>query len=245
MGKIIGVLNQKGGVGKSILTMLMATNIHLGENKKKDKNFVSIFDGDYPQHSIYDTRADEKKILTERIENPNDYFIRRYKNQYYDGFEPLTIYTGSITDIYNDFDKLREKHAYTFVDVVGTINVAGYDHKFLGNFDYILVPTNLDYKIFKGTLKFVKNFVHPLYLSKKVNYSILLNNVDGREKIAAESTHEDIKSIDYPIMDTIIYRNKKYASLYLDNKAGSKASTIFNITDNNINKLVKELITKI
>jgi conserved protein found in conjugate transposon len=43
--------NQKGGVGKSTLTILLASYFHY----RKEKN-VLVVDCDYPQHSIRDIR---------------------------------------------------------------------------------------------------------------------------------------------------------------------------------------------
>ena len=244
MGKVIGILNQKGGVGKSTLTTLLATNLYIGSNKKRDNNFVAVFDGDIPQYTIKNIRTTEKKFLSDRIENENDYYIKKYKSIYHDNFEPLKIYSGSIETIYNDFDSLRNNHEYTFIDIVGTLNVAGYDHKFLSNFDLIIIPMNLDYEVLRSTLNFIKNLIHPLHKSGKLNYAIVLNNIDGREKKGALATQEQIRSINYPVLDNIIYRKKKYVSLFLDGSRGM-LSTIYDSFDITLNKLLEEIKEKL
>ena len=47
MGKIIAVANQKGGVGKSVFTVLLASVLHYRKGLR-----VAVVDCDYPQHSI-------------------------------------------------------------------------------------------------------------------------------------------------------------------------------------------------
>lgn len=245
-GKIIGVLNQKGGVGKSILTTNLAINLFLRENKSRDKNFVAIYDGDIPQYTIKNIRAIERDMLKQRLDtSENDYYMNKYKKIYYDGFEPFKIYSGSIDDVYDKFEVLRENHDFTFIDIVGTVNVSGYDETFLSNFDLIIVPTNLDYEVLRSSLNFVKYILHPLQQNKKIEYAILLNNIDGREKTAAIDTLEDIKSLNFPIFNTVVYRKKKYITLYLENYTGSALSTIFDVYDRSITTISEELLNKL
>lgn len=225
--------------------MLMATNIHITENKERKPEYVAVFDGDVPQYTIRNIRNTEHKILAKKVEEENEYYINKYKAIYYDGFTPLHIYNGKILDIYDEFDSLREKHDITFIDIVGTLNVAGYDDKFLSNFDYLIIPTNLDYEVLRSTLSFVKNLVHPLYMDGKLKYDILLNNIDRRSKIKAEETLSELKEAGFPVLDTIVYRQNKYISLLMEGEKGSMLSSLFNKYDRLFQKLIDEVMLKI
>lgn len=247
MGKIIGLLNQKGGVGKSVLTALLSSNFYLDENKKRDNNFVCVFDSDSPQFTINNIRSSEKEILEQKMkEDENNYYIRKYKNIYYDGFSPMQIKHGTINDIKEEFDYYRDNYSYTFVDVTGSVNISGYDQNFLKEFDYILIPTNLEHSSLKSTITFITNILHPLYKSGDIDYSIILNNIDGREKSEALASKESLSEAGIPVLNTILYRKKRYTRLYLEDYSNSMLSTVFNnVFDRDVESIVKELINKL
>lgn len=242
MGKVIGVLNQKGGVGKSTLTMLLATNLYFGHNKNRDPNFVAVYDGDIPQHSISNFRKTEKNQMKKKMEKNNLYHLRKYQSHYYDDFQPLTIYSGKLIDIHGKFDSLRKKHDYTFVDVVGTLFTPGYDQDFIKSFDYIIIPTNLDYEVFRSTLNFAKNLIHPISQKQKMKYKILLNGIDGREVNKATQTQKSLESAGFSVSNNIVKKLKKYSTLYIDNSSTGILSSIFPKYDVTVEKVIDELI---
>jgi cellulose biosynthesis protein BcsQ len=51
--------NQKGGVGKSAFTTLVASSLHYAGGKN-----VAVFDCDYPQYSIHAMRERDKSFVT-------------------------------------------------------------------------------------------------------------------------------------------------------------------------------------
>ena len=55
----VAISNQKGGVGKSALTVVLASYFHF----EKDLN-VAIIDCDSPQHSLVRMRERDKKTVT-------------------------------------------------------------------------------------------------------------------------------------------------------------------------------------
>ena len=56
---LVAISNQKGGVGKSALTVVLASYLHY----EKDLN-VAIIDCDSPQHSLVRMRERDKKAIS-------------------------------------------------------------------------------------------------------------------------------------------------------------------------------------
>ena len=70
----IAIVNQKGGVGKTTLTCLLANTFNFQFNQK-----VSIIDADNPQHSIAKRRAAERQLI-EKNPKIKKAFDQVYKN---------------------------------------------------------------------------------------------------------------------------------------------------------------------
>ena len=63
---LVAISNQKGGVGKSALTVVLASYLHY----EKDLN-VAIIDCDSPQHSLVRMRERDKKAISAREHIPS------------------------------------------------------------------------------------------------------------------------------------------------------------------------------
>ncbi len=109
-------------------------------NSKKDNNFVSVYDSDVPQYTIFETRQEEIPLIEQIIDNGNTFYSNKLNTIYKNDFEPLKIYSGSIEEAKEKINVLRDNFEYSIVDVVGTVNTEGYDVEFIKSFDYILIP---------------------------------------------------------------------------------------------------------
>ncbi len=72
MSKIISILNQKGGVGKSNVTTLLANIFHFHFDFK-----IAVIDCDFPQHTIAKKRQRELKVIENSIHLKPSTFISK------------------------------------------------------------------------------------------------------------------------------------------------------------------------
>ena len=80
----VALSNQKGGVGKSAFTILLASYFHYVENLN-----VAVIDCDSPQHSLVRMRERDKKAI-----DRSDH----YKQQMMAQWERCLLYTSDAAD---------------------------------------------------------------------------------------------------------------------------------------------------
>lgn len=147
MGKIITIKNNKGGVGKSWLTLQLAHGMALAENKKilvltsDSQNNILLYSG-YSQ--------DVKEGLEDFVLKNEETQIRLRENVYY-----LPLLTNNFSLKFRE--KLKEKlitlkneYDFIFIDSVPVLNI---DNDFLEVADNIIIPTTLDAASIQGILK--------------------------------------------------------------------------------------------
>lgn len=150
MATIISLLSQKGGVGKSTLTMMLLNALyHLFGIR------VLLIDADFPQYSILKKRQRELQII-----DKSPRLSKKYQALYQDR-EPYSIIQCQLADCPTIIDKHKNEFDLIFVDITGSINQP-YIVEFFKSINYFFIP------IFQDDLS--------IYSSMEL-YSILINHV--------------------------------------------------------------------
>jgi len=118
---IIGIMNQKGGVGKTTITTLLANLFNFYFHYR-----VAIIDADMPQHSIIKRRKEELKQIN------RDPKLKGLLKRLYKGIldkekmiSPIDIIPADFTTVNNILAKHKSNYDIIFIDMAGTINQKG------------------------------------------------------------------------------------------------------------------------
>lgn len=114
MKKTIAFISQKGGVGKSTITVLVANILYFYFDLK-----VAIIDADFPQHSISKGRDKELALI-----EYNKKLKTLYKNITEDK-PPYPIYRTELSSCAEEIQKIREQYDIVLIDPPGALNQDG------------------------------------------------------------------------------------------------------------------------
>lgn len=204
----ISFSTQKGGVGKSTMTTLLASTLHyrLGFN-------VLVMDCDFPQNSLTNMRERDKSTIMK-----SDYHKKMAMKQF------QTINKKAYPIIKCKAENALEKAAeyvdqsklvpdVTFFDLPGTANTKGVLTT-LKTMDFIFSPIIADRLIVESTLGFTKAFMGLPQTedgNKEQQIWLFWNQVDGREKTGLYEAYQGvIKELNLPIMQTRIMDSKRF-----------------------------------
>lgn len=183
----ISFSSQKGGVGKSAITVLTAAMLHYKMGYQ-----VVIFDCDFPQLSIAKLRERELKAVME-----NDHFKRMAHTQFSNlGKKAYPIISCNADTALQEAKEFLDHSpiAYDFAlfDFTGTVNSAGILKTLLG-MDAIFSPMTADRLVMESTLSF-SQVISKIFEGKpdKKGLHLFWNMVDGREKSILYDTYEKV-----------------------------------------------------
>lgn len=198
---------QKGGAGKTTLTVLVASYLHYVKGYR-----VAVIDCDYPQHSIAEMRERDFKMCE------NDEY---YKGMLYEQFVRLEqkkaypVVESNTKDALDDAEDLAKEGDYDFIffDLPGTLNNEGLVLT-IASMDYIVAPIAADRLVLESTLDYLisvrDNIVNPGKSNIKGIY-LLWNMVDGREKSELYEVYENvIRDLEFPLLKTFIPDSKRF-----------------------------------
>lgn len=204
----ISFSTQKGGVGKSTMTTLLASVLHyrLGYN-------VLVMDCDFPQHSLTNMRERDKKTIMQ-----NEYHKKAAMKQF------QTINKKAYPIIKSKAENALERASeyikqsalvpdIVFFDLPGTANTKGVLTT-LKIMDFIFSPITADRLVVESTLGFTKVFLElPKTIEGNKNQQLWLfwNQVDGRERTGLYEAYQNvINQLKLPIMETRIMDSKRF-----------------------------------
>lgn len=243
--KYVAFSTQKGGAGKTTLTVLVASYLHYVKGYN-----VAVIDCDFPQHSIAEMRERDFNMVE--------------KDEYYKGmlFEQFTrlgekkaypIVESSTKEALNDAEQLIAEGEYDFIffDLPGT-----FDNPDLvltvASMDYIIAPISADRLVLESTLNYLIAVRDNIVSTGKSNIKgiyLLWNMVDGREKSELYGVYEGvIRELDFPILKTFIPDSKRFRRELSTNHKALFRSTLFPadkslVRGSNLNDLTDELLT--
>jgi len=184
MTKVISVFSQKGGVGKSTVSVLLA-NLFFFQSDFK----VAIIDADYPQRSIFKRRQRELEIIK------NDERLKKIFDNTYKDRIPYPIIPADIANCKETIRQLRNTgdFDFIFVDAHKRFALDGMDG-FLSEVSYFLIPAFLDDFSLKAAVGFyalLENEIKP-NSDHFINSYLFFNKVPGQSKI--DKTMNDLEN---------------------------------------------------
>lgn len=202
----ISFYTQKGGVGKSTITTLLASQLHyrLGYN-------VLVLDCDFPQNSLVNMRERDKDSIMH-----NEYYkqvaIKQFQTLKKKAYSIVKCKAEDALEMAKDTMKeLDQTFDVVFFDLPGTANTKGVLST-LSQMDFIFSPIIADRLVVESTLGFTKAFENlPKDKSIKQELWLFWNQVDGREKTGLYDIYQDvINQLGLPIMQARIKDSKRF-----------------------------------
>ncbi len=242
-GKVIGVLNSKGGVGKSTLALHIGMALYHNRvfNSENKNNKVVLLDTDTPQYSLSNLRKSELDFLKA---NTLSSMSNKVNNLYVKEFEPLIINDMLISDMVDNIELIKDNYEFSIVDVVGTINTEDFNEEFLKCFDYIIVPMNAEFEPMRSTVEFLQNVIIPSSEKFNFKYDVALNNIHHSKQRYCKDVVEVLKGNDFNFLNTIIPKKDKFVKYKFEDTAGLYSSLIYTYEES-IFDLVKEITNRL
>jgi cellulose biosynthesis protein BcsQ len=235
---------QKGGMGKTAVTVLTASYLHYVKGYH-----VAVIDCDFPQHSIVRERKRDGELIVK------DNYFKRLAYEMYNslGIKAYPVKgsnpENAIQDAQALIDNSGKEFDVIFFDLPGTLNSGGVI-KTLAAMDYIFTPISADRLVLESTLQYATLLNEKLISVGKGNIKGLLlfwNMVDSREKTPLYEAYEDaIDELGLQIMKTSLPNSIRFRKEMSEDKSTIFRSTLFPadkalLKGSNIDELANEI----
>ncbi|SMO72066.1 Cellulose biosynthesis protein BcsQ [Chryseobacterium rhizoplanae] len=220
---IIAFSTQKGGVGKSTFTTLMASILHYRMGYQ-----VAVFDCDFPQYSLFQMRDRDLKMVmqNEILKKMAHKQFTRINKKAYPIFQSKADQVLEEIEVYVDGSETTPD--VIFLDLPGTVNTAGI-LKTLTNVNYIFSPITADRVVLESTLSFTNVLINVLMKETQTrirSIHLFWNQVDGRERTMLYKNYSKVISdLGLQLMETTITDSKRFRK-----EGEAVAKTVFRST---------------
>ena len=242
----ISFANQKGGIGKSTLTILAASWLRYVRGLN-----VLVVDCDFPQNSIYELREREKKAVL-----GNDAY-KLLRQRQFERFQkkayPVLRSTpeNAETDVRTFLDSESETYDVVLYDLPGTMNTKGVLYT-ISQLNYLFIPMRADRLVMQSTLNFAQTMYDKFVDNPASNIRdayLFWNMEDRREKTSVYTLYEKmLGTLDMKVYTSRIQMRSKFSRELADTDGTVYRSTLFRsdgafIRDSGIGGLMDEICT--
>lgn len=206
--KFIAFSSQKGGVGKSTFTTLIASLMHyrLGYN-------VVVFDADFPQHSLMKMKNRDLEMVMENE------FLKKLAYRQFTTINkkayPILQYKAEevLEAAYEFLEGSTTPVDAIFFDLPGTVNSSGI-LKALAGMNHIFTPMTADRVVMESTLVFSQLLQDVIMKKGKTSIesvNLFWNQVDGRENTPLYEIYDSlIKQLGLSVMNSQIKNSTRF-----------------------------------
>ncbi|SIR48791.1 MULTISPECIES: ParA family protein [unclassified Chryseobacterium] len=220
---IIAFSTQKGGVGKSTFTTLMASLLHYQMGYQ-----IAVFDCDFPQYSLLQMRERDLKMVMQNE------ILKKIAHKQFTSInkKAYPIFQSKSDQVLEDIDAYVNGSEtipdVIFLDLPGTVNTAGI-LKTLTKVHYIFSPITADRVVLESTLSFTHVLTNVLMKETQTGIRavyLFWNQVDGRERTLLYKNYSKVISdLGLPLMETSITDSKRFRK-----EGESTSKTVFRST---------------
>lgn len=240
----VAISTQKGGAGKTTLTVLVASYLHYVKGYN-----VAVVDCDFPQYSIHDMRKRDMKAVME----DGHYKVLAYEQLKRLKKNPYPIRCSRAEDAIRTAENLVEAQPdldFVFFDLPGTINNADVVQT-ISKMDYIFTPIIADRVVMESSIKFATVINEQMISTGKSGIKgiyLVWNMVDGREKTELYKAYDKVcAEFALPILETYLPDSKRFRKETAAERKAVFRSTAFPadktlIRGSNLDKLADEIL---
>lgn len=198
----------KGGVGKSTMTIFLASVLHyrLGYN-------VLVMDCDFPQYSLSNMRERDMKTIMQNAYHKKA-AIKQFQSINKKAYPIVKCKAESALEKASEYvNRSAVEPDIIFFDLPGTANTKGVLTT-LKAMDFIFSPITADRLVVESTLSFAKAFLGLPKTgdnNKEQAMCLFWNQVDGREKTGLYNAYQNvIEKLNLPIMQARLMDSKRF-----------------------------------
>lgn len=242
----ISFANQKGGIGKSTLTILAASWLHYVRGLN-----VLVVDCDFPQNSIYELREREKKAVMES--DTYKLLLQRQFERLQKKAYPVLRSTPDYaeTDVRVFLDSEPEAYDVVLYDLPGTMNTNGVLYT-ISQLNYLFIPMRADRLVMQSTLNFAQTMYDKFVGNPASNIRdayLFWNMEDRRERTNNYVLYEKMLEIlNMKVYTSRIQMRSKFSRELADTDGTVFRSTLFRsdgvfVRESGIASLMDEICT--
>lgn len=235
---------QKGGAGKTTLTVLVASYLHYVKGYN-----VAVIDCDFPQYSVFDMRKRDTKAS---VEDP--YYQKiAYEQIKKLNKKPYPVVCCPAGEAIETAERLKAKLPdldFIFFDMPGTANNRDVINT-VAKMDYIFTPIIADRVVMESSIKFATVINEQMISTGKSGIKgiyLVWNMVDGREKTELYKAYDKVcAEFALPILETFLPDSKRFRKETAAERKAVFRSTAFPadktlVRGSNLDRLVDEIL---
>lgn len=204
---LVAMSNQKGGVGKSTVTILLASYLHYVKGKN-----VAIVDCDTLQHSVSHMRKRDMQT----VEKTDEYKQLMMAQWGKIGKKAYTVVESSPAEARSKIGELMESAPeldIILVDLPGSLSSDGV-FKTIINMDYVLTPIVADRIVMQSTMSFATAVLDYLKGKPEIplkGFLFFWNKVDKRASTEVYDAYKKIMDrLNLKVLKTVIPESRRF-----------------------------------